>query len=150
MNPGVKDYFEPEGAIVARIRAAMPQLVSVLTPFDISDMKEASQPSPAVHVVYTGDSVVPPPAGAVGRGAQSVISQRWLVVLAVRNAKAQLGKTEEIRKVAGPLIPPLLETLQGWAPVEWMRPLSRVGGPPPGFSATFAYFPFMFEGRFIT
>ena len=40
--------------------------------------------------------------------------------------------------------------LQGWQPVQWMRPLARISGPTAGYSSSFAYFPFLFEGRVTT
>jgi hypothetical protein len=147
MNPLIVDYFEAETKIVDRIKARMVDLQSVYTPADISDMVESSQSPLAAHVVYSGDRVVPNEAG---NGTMSVVMQRWMVVLAVRSAKAQLQHTSEIRAIAGLQIPKLLDALQGWAPVEWMRPLSRVNGPSVGYSSSFAYFPFMFEGRVLT
>ncbi len=98
-------------------------------------------------MIYAGDK---PQLDPAGRGAANIVNQQWLVILAVRSAKAQLQQTKEIRGQAGILVPKVLGALQGWAPVEWMRPLSRVGGPPAGYSSSFAYFPFMFEGRIIT
>ena len=147
MNPLITDYFGAEQAIVDRLRAALPELKEIYTPFSIADMLEASQASPSAHVIYAGDK---PQLDPAGRGSTNMVSQQWLVVLAVRSAKAQLQQTKEIRGQAGILVPKVLGALQGWAPVEWMRPLSRVGGPPAGYSSSFAYFPFMFEGRIIT
>lgn len=141
------NYFAAEDAIVARLKAQVPSITQVLTPFSIGDMLEASQPSPALHVIYAGDNVV---GNEAGQGAMRVIGQRWLVVLAVRTPRAQLQDTSELRRLAGVHIPPILKALQGWAPVTWMRPLGRVSGPPAGYSSSFGYFPFMFEGRIIT
>jgi hypothetical protein len=148
MNPLITNYFEAEDAIVQRIRESVPELKDVLTPFSVGDMVESSQPSPSVHVIYAGDVV---PSGQAGQGASKLVDQRWLIVLAVRTPKAQLQHTSEIRTLAGPLVPKVLGCLQGWAPVSWMRPLGRAsGGPSAGYSSSFAYFPFMFEGRIIT
>ena len=147
MNKLITDYFAAEQAIVDKLRGDVPELKEIYTPFSIADMLEASQSSPCVHVIYAGDK---PQADPAGRGAAGSVNQQWMVVLAVRSAKAQLQQTKEIRGQAGALVPKILGALQGWAPVEWMRPLSRVGGPPAGYSSSFAYFPFMFEGRIIT
>ena len=147
MNPLIVNYFEAEEAIVARLRASMPELKDVLTPFSIGDMIESSQPSPCAHVIYGGDTL---PGNESGKNDSRTVGQRWLVVLAVRTPKAQLQHTSEIRSIAGALVPKMLGALQGWAPVEWMRPLGRVSGPAAGYSSSFAYFPFMFEGRIVT
>lgn len=147
MNELITNYFEAEASIVARLQQEVPGLKSVLTPFSIGDMVESSQPSPSVHVIYGGDAVS---GNEAGSGTRRTIDQRWLIVLAVRTPKAQLQNTTEIRTLAGELIPQVLRSLQGWAPVTWMRPLGRVSGPAAGYSSSFAYFPFMFEGRIIT
>jgi hypothetical protein len=143
----IDDYFAAEAAIVARLKAEIPAITKVLTPFTITDMLESSQGDLALHVIYSGDVL---PGESAGRGAIRPVDQRWLVILAVRCVKAQLQNTTELRTKAGPFVPLILKALQGWAPVEWMRPLSRVPGPAAGYSATFGYFPFMFEGRIIT
>lgn len=146
MNALITNYFEAEEAIVARLKERVPELKDVLTPFSIGDMLESSQPSPTVHVIYGGDAF---PANDAGKGEIRTVGQRWLIVLAVRSTKAQLQQTTEIRNIAGVLIPKILQALQGWTPVEWMRPLGRVSSPAAGYSSSFAYFPFMFEGRFF-
>ncbi len=151
MNALITNYFAPEAAIVARLRAEVPEAVKVYTPFDLQGVIEASQASPAIHVVYAGDQVGGTNPGAqAGAGAAKIVDQRWLVVLAVRTASAQLQDTAEIRTKAGAIIPRILGALQGWQPVQWMRPLARVSGPPSGYSSSFAYFPFLFEGRVNT
>lgn len=147
MNTLIINYFDAEAAIIGRIRAQVPELKDVLSPFSVGDMVEASQPSPAVHVIYGGDNVT---GNEAGNGARRIIDQRWLIVLAVRTPKAQLQNTTEIRILAGELIPKIINALQGWAATEWMRPLVRVNGPSAGYSSSFAYFPFMFEGRILT
>lgn len=149
MNPLIINYFDPETAIVQRLGLEVPEIKKIYTPFDLQGVVESSQVSPALHVVYSGD-VIGGGGAQVGAGTSKAVDQRWLVVLAVRTAAAQLQDTTEIRKKAGELIPRVLGALQGWQPVTWMRPLARVSGPPAGFSSSFAYFPFMFEGRVIT
>ncbi len=145
----ITDYFAAETAIVARLKEMVTEVPAnhVFTPFGLDGMMENSQPSPALHIIYAGDVVT---TDSAGQRTKQLIGQRWLIVLAVRNAKAQLKDTTEIRAAAGLIVPKLLDALQGWAPVEWMRPLGRVGGPAAGYSSAFAYFPFMFEGRIIT
>lgn len=151
MNPLITNYFAAEQAIVDRLKAEVPGIMKVYTPFDLQGVVESSQASPALHVVYSGDVVGGTnPGPQAGAGAAKVVDQRWLVVLAVRTAAAQLQDTSEIRTKAGVIVPAILDALQGWQPAQWMRPLARVGGPTAGYSSSFAYFPFLFEGRVIT
>jgi hypothetical protein len=150
MNPLIQDYFLAEPAIVARLKERVQGVKEFYTPFSLADMVESSQASPAIHVIYGGDVIPGGRDNQVGQGTMRTLDQRWLIVLAVRTAKAQLQNTFEIRALAGRIVPQVLGALQGWAPVEWMRPLGRVSGPPAGYSSSFAYFPFMFEGRVIT
>ncbi len=151
MNALITDYFAAEKAIVDRLTAQVPGIVKIYTPFDLQGVIEASQASPALHVVYSGDVVGGTgPGQQAGAGASKIVDQRWLVVLAVRTAAAQLQDTTDIRTKAGALIPSVLGALQGWAPVQWMRPLARISGPTAGYSSSFAYFPFLFEGRVTT
>ena len=151
MNKLITNYFAAEQAIVERLRDKVAGIVKIYTPFDLQGVVEASQASPALHVVYAGDGVGgTQPGPQSGSGAGKAVDQRWLVVLAVRTAAAQLQDTTEIRVKAGEFVPQILDALQGWQPVEWMRPLARVGGPSAGYSSSFAYFPFLFEGRVLT
>ena len=151
MNSLITNYFAAEQAIVDRLKAEVPGIMKVYTPFDLQGVVESSQASPALHVVYSGDVVGGTnPGPQAGAGAAKVVDQRWLVVLAVRTAAAQLQDTSEIRTKAGVIVPAILGALQGWQPVQWMRPLARVSGPTAGYSSSFAYFPFLFEGRIIT
>lgn len=151
MNELITNYFAAEQAIVERLRDKVAGTVKIYTPFDLQGVVESSQASPAIHVVYSGDVVGGTGTGPqAGAGAAKIVDQRWLVVLAVRTAAAQLQDTAEIRVKAGEFIPQILDALQGWQPVEWMRPLARISGPTAGYSSSFAYFPFLFEGRVTT
>lgn len=152
MTSIITDYFAAEEAILERLKTELADVIpatNFFTPFSVGGMVENSQPSPAIHVVYSGDIVVAPDnQNSANKG--KLIGQRWLIIIAVRSAGAQLQNTQSLRQAAGPIIPKLLDAMQGWAPVSWMRPLGRVTGPAAGYSSAFAYFPFMFEGRIIT
>lgn len=156
MNELITDYFAAEEAIEARLMELVPT-AKILFPGNLADMVESSQHSPAIHVVYSGDSVPGDNDGRsgaqvpqVGQGALGVVDQRWLVVVAVRHPKGQLQDTRALRTLAGPMVVDVLKALKGWAPAEWMRPLRRVSGAPPAYyTSSFAYFPFMFAGRIL-
>jgi len=148
MNELIINYFAPQPAIVARL-ALVPELAytKIKTPFDIADLKESSQGDLNVFVMYAGDIL----GDSVGDGECQTVGQKWMVVVSVRVASAQLQDTTKLFEKAGTIIPKVLDKLQGWSPVNWMEPLHRIQGVPvAGYSAAFAYFPFMFKGMFVT
>lgn len=129
------------------MRTLVPEFREVYTTFSLADLREASQATPCAHVIYVGDN----PGASVGRGERTVVDQRWMIVIAVRHAGAQLQKTSGVRELAGELIPKMLAAVNDWKPVNYMLPLRRVSGASSvGHSPTFSYFPFLFEGRLIT
>lgn len=148
-NPLIENYFEAEEAIVERL-GGIAGIKKIYTPFDVSGAIESSQASPAIHIIYMGDRIDGDDGQKAGSGASRVVHQQWLIVLAVRTAAAQLQHTTQIRIDAGKLIPLILNALQGWQPVPWVRPLVRIAGPQVGYSSSFSYFPFAFEGRVFT
>jgi hypothetical protein len=55
VNPLITNYFAAEQAIVDRLKAEVPGIMKVYTPFDLQGVVESSQASPALHVVYSDD-----------------------------------------------------------------------------------------------
>lgn len=143
------NYFDIEEKLVDAVTCAMgTDIKAVYTPFNVSDMVESSQVTPAVHIIYAGDTI---PGAEAGKNVAALVQQRWLVVLAVRHANAQLQDTRQIRSEAGPLILKLLRGLKGIKLTEVGRPLQRIAGAPPvGYSSSFSYFPFLFGVNIIT
>lgn len=131
--------------IVARLKDQVPELLAVYTPSEIGDAEESSQITPCCHVVYGGDQV----ADSAGRGAASMITQEWFVILAVSHASSQLNDTTDLQKEAGLIIPKILKALQGWQPAGSVMPLVRVNASPPVYQSTCAYYPFAFTGKLI-
>jgi hypothetical protein len=145
MSSEIVDYFATEALLIAKLQADIPELKAVYTPSDMATVKESSLNTPCAHLLYRGDRVE---RDQVGRGERATVFQQWVVVLAARHPASQLSDTTKVRSVVGPLVPKLLKSLQGYQPVDWMEPLRRAGGNPiAGASPTFAYFPFLFEGR---
>ena len=92
-----------------------------------------------------GDRITPDPrAPRITAGAQ-----RWMVVLAVRNARAG-GNNAALADEAGPLLPMIRAALAGWVPLDEGRPLRPASGMAPGFGVAFAYYPLAFELDFVT
>jgi len=140
------DYLAAGPLIIARIADAVPGIVSVLPARDLASLTESTLQSPTVFVVYDGDRL----ADTAGRGQAQAVQQRWLVVLAIRNAKQGDGGAGMAAE-AGPLLVGLLKALQGWQPNSTdYRPLVRVAAPRPGYSPAFAYYPLAFESQIVT
>jgi len=139
----ITDYFAVEPVIIEHIKASMPDLLEVNTPFNIDDMLDHSNTDKSVSVIYYGDRM-----GEVsGRGKITSQYQQWLIVLTVRDAKAQAGTTNSIREYANPLILQLLAAMQGFDPkIKAYRQFLRADSPvTAGSDSGFAFFPFMFE-----
>lgn len=142
----LSDYLSAGPLLIDRIRSAVPGIVAVLPARDLSALNETSLQSPTVFVVYDGDRL----SDATGRGQAQTVQQRWLVVLAVRNARQADGGAG-LAAGAGPLLSGLLKALQGWQPNSPdFRPLIRVASPHPGYSPAFAYYPLAFESQIFT
>ena len=134
--------------IVTRLAAQVPALrmvetMSTLTAEGIEQRIKTQVP--AAIVVYMGDRITPDPrAPRITAGAQ-----RWVVVLAVRNARAG-GNNAALADEAGPLLPLIRAALAGWVPLDEGRPLRPASGMAPGFGVAFAYYPLAFELDFVT
>lgn len=135
------DYLVVGGLIVQRLREQVPELQLVEQLQDMDNIEERLQARRVgALVIYDGDRL----GDTAGRGAAQVVHQRWLVVLAVRNARgADTGAGA--RATAGPLLSVVLTVLSGWQPSDAHRPLARVAAPRPGYSPAFAYYPLAFE-----
>lgn len=140
MNASLADYLAAGPLLVARVKDQVAGLRHVLPATELSAMKETGLPSPSAFVIYDGDRL----GDSALRGQSRVVYQRWLVVLAVRNATQGDGG-QAIQDEAGPLLSSILGALQGHILSPDHRPLIRVQAPKPGYSAAFAYYPLAFE-----
>lgn len=142
----LSDYFAVEPKIVELLKTNE-GILAINTPFSVDDMLQITNVAPALNVIYVGDRV----GDSAGQGKANTVTQQWLIVLVVRDASSQLDETSNIRKEADPLIRELLSKMQGFNPnVTGFRPFLRVdAGVQIGSSAGFAYFPFLFETKFI-
>lgn len=134
--------------IVTRLAAQVPALrmVETMTTLTAEGIEQRIKTqAPAAIVVYMGDRITPDPrAPRITAGAQ-----RWVVVLAVRNARAG-GNNAALADEAGPLLPLIRAALAGWVPLDEGRPLRPASGMAPGFGVAFAYYPLAFELDFVT
>lgn len=140
------NYLGAESPIIERLKAMVPELGTyVFSTADMDGVTEASQFTPAAHVLYYGDRLVDG-QGRSSTGEVQCVDQVWYVVLVVRNVKDQTtGQAARIE--AGPLLLKVLKALQGWAPTKEHGPMKRTNGASPGFKAGYIYLPICFTTR---
>lgn len=131
------NFMALEPRLVALLEAAvvgMSPAVRVLTAADLAGMKEASQPAPAVHVVYQGYRVLEDIGLAWRMGTT------WLAV-AVGKSAAKMRSGEVARQEAGVLSAHITGALAGAELEGAIRPLTLVTPPAASYSAPFVYLP---------
>lgn len=134
-GPGAAHFLALEQILIDRLREVLPPNVHVLSAADLAAATEATQPTPAVHVLYrTYRRGNPKPAGRV----ETV--QDWLTVVAVRNLRS-LGNGEQARDEAGPLLAQVIDALDRYQPGAGYGSLALADAPPAGYRAGHGYFP---------
>lgn len=129
--------------ILDRLKAQVPALHEVLAAWDLATVEERSQNVPAAFVIYDGED----PVDLAGHGKRVMEDQRFLVVLAVRNARDILAGTG-VREDALALRAAIHLALDGWQPTPQHRPLQRAkGAPRPHYTPGFAYLTSAYETR---
>lgn len=124
--------------IEARLRAAAtlaPE--AVFSTADLAGVKEASQITPARHVVLHSYE----PISNVG--ADRRWRETYLVVTVVRNARQGVG-AQAVRDEASPIHAETLALLDNWKPPGALTPLEVVGPISPEITKAFGYFPLAF------
>lgn len=138
LDPSDLTALEP--VLVARLKVQLPKGVHVLTAADLDKVAEASQPVPAVHIVYRGYR----PTDARPDGAIVRLIHTWYAVVATRNVR-EIRSGQAARAEAGPLAGQVLLALMGFKPEGFAKPLLPVPAPGPGHSNGFQYMPLAFE-----
>lgn len=118
--------------------------VHVLSSADLAGVTEATQPTPAVHVVYQGYRVVESRSDA--RGAR--LEQTWLATVATRNVR-DLRTGIAARVDAGQIAARVAGALMGFKPTPASKPLRLVDAPAAGYSDGFAYMPLAFVAELV-
>lgn len=113
--------------------------VHVLAAADLAGVTEATQKTPAVHVLYQGYRVVE----SRSDGAAVRLEQTWLAVVATKNVK-DTRSGAAARSDAGLIAARVARALLGFKPTGASRPLRLVEGPRAGFNGGFAYLPLAF------
>lgn len=139
------NFLALEPLLIVRLRSRIPAARAVLSAADLADVRQATQVTPALHVLYGGYR----PVEAAGRGAVVRLVQTWYVVAVVRNV-AQGDAAQRVREDACALLDPVLAALIGWAPEHGgahIGPLQLVAAPAPLIEAGYGYFPLAFTAE---
>lgn len=133
-------FLGVEPLIVARLAGtvAVPGLKVLAAP-DLAGIQAASQPVPAVHVVFGGFERLESSNG------MTEIVETWHTVAVVRNARAAAAGADT-RADAGSLMDAVFAALNHWTPAGY-RPLVPVTPPAGGYEAGFGYFPLSWRVR---
>jgi hypothetical protein len=148
MADALFNYLAPERAIIDQLKEAVPLVNgNVFRAADVAMVKETSQVTPALHVVYAGDVVLPAPAGRTTKGDAMTVDQQYYVIVVTKSAH-ETRTVAGARDWAGEITLSVLDALLGY---EFMPgvfgPLKRVPGAAPTYTAGFAYVPFLFTTR---
>lgn len=134
-------FMALEPLLIERINDRLRHIpaLKILSGADLAGIDERAQPVPAVHVIFGGHQE---------RVQDHLVErvERWLTVVAVRNARSQVSG-QDARADAGPILTDLHAALLGWQP-KGVKPVQPAAAPRPGFSAGFGYFPLAWEARF--
>lgn len=145
----VDNYFALEGDILNRIKAMLPEVDEVVTPFNVDDLFESIVGDVGIGIIYVGDRI----ADTSGDGKVNAIYQQWLIALGVSDASSQLSETASIRQIADPYIRKILSAMQGYQPdIVGYKRFQRVdAGVTVGrvVESGRAFFPFLFESQMI-
>lgn len=145
----IDNYFALEDDILKRIKAEIPEVEEIVTPFSVDDLFESIVSDVGIGIIYVGDRI----SDTSGDGKANAIYQQWLIALGVSDASAQQSETISIRQLADPHIRKILGAMQGYQPdiVGYKRFLRVDAGVPVGKSTVSgrAFFPFLFESQMI-
>jgi phage gp37-like protein len=131
-----------EQAIVARLQDKCGDLVDrVYTAGEVSQLEEQLQLTPSITVIYNGYR----PSGDIAGGVIQGVAFEFLVVVAVKNARAA-HRSIGVKDDASPILDACIEALLNFRPMQGGSILRLGDAPGVSFSeAGFAYYPLAFE-----
>lgn len=131
-----------EAAIVERLQDKCGDLVDrVYTAAEVAQLEEQLQLTPSITVIYNGYR----PAGDVAGGVVQGIAFSFLVVVAVKNARAS-HRSSGARDDAAPIVDACIEALLNFRPANGTSIMRLSDAPGASFSEIgFAYYPLAFE-----
>lgn len=116
------DFFGVQPVLIARLKAKVTGINSVVSGLDQEDMLIIEKAPPAIYVLYENYSLL----DQSEREAQ--ITQQWMVVTIIGSDRAADAKTK-----AGPILGNVLEALLGWQPSGDYGILQLVSAPKMSF-----------------
>lgn len=142
MRPANLLFLEP--LLIETLRKALPPRVHVKPLASLDGVEPASQPAPAVYVMYRGMQT--------GSKLEPIEStQTWATLIAVRNAR-DLDAGYDARQDAGELAAQVINTLLGATlanSVDTAGPLTAVAPPPPWFMDGHYYLPLLWSAPLL-
>lgn len=137
-----------EAALIARLKASVPEARAVYSADGLAGIEERSQTTPALHVILAKLAVID---GAID-GSAAQIAQTWYVVAVTRNAAQAAGKGPALaRQNSGALVDAVAAALMGWRlPLPGCGPLRLTNPPAPVFNGGYGYFPLAFNVEVVT
>ena len=124
--------------LLERLGGLVPK-VHVLAAAELAGVTEATQVTPAVHVVYQNYRVVE----SRSDGTAARMEQTWLTIIATKNVK-DTRSGAAARADAGLIAALVAKALMGFKPQAASKPLRLSQGPGAAFSNGFAYVPLAF------
>jgi len=118
------DFFSLESLLIARLRATVTGVRTVLSGMDMEGLLELPQQTPALYVLYSDYGI----ADQVDTDREARITQTWLVVVAVQSVRTPKSGAD-VRHSAGPLLGNVLRALLGWQPDSAHMPLQLEAAP---------------------
>lgn len=126
-----------EPAITDRLASLLPPGTHVRTAASSADIITGRLLAPAVYLIYSGGSLLPPDGYE-----RLLIEQRWLAVCVARNVADAAGAGA--RDDAGGIADAVISALQAWTPDGADSPLLLAGLPDPGLISGFQLIPLAF------
>lgn len=137
MSAWTDDAFFVGRQIALRLKDQVPAFREVEL-VDELDSKDG-EPNRFPAAVLVLDSLQP--ATREEARTSSIAEHRWLVLVAVKTARAAADRNA---REAGPLIPACITALQGWQVPRTQRVLAWTRGPRPSYGKEVSYYPLAF------
>lgn len=132
-------FHQTEQTVIERLRATLPDGVTVEPIRELERVPELRQKAPAVFVIYDGYSV----GEALANGAVQRITQEWYVVIAAKSAKGN-GGSNDARDAASVLAGQVLTSLLGFHLGDG-KYLRLTDAPGPEYDAGYCHIPLAFS-----
>jgi hypothetical protein len=141
------NLLELEPLLMARLAeqlADMSPKVHVLAAADLASVTEATQVTPAVHVLYRNYAITE--SRSDGRAVR--MDQTWLAVVATRNVQ-NLRSGAAGRADAGLIARRVTQALMGFKPTAISKPVRLTNAPDAGNSNGYQYLPLAFCAELV-